>query len=58
MPKMMRILVALFITLPLILSVEVEPQKEEKKDYLHSASEIEHRVQEFKKKPKKKKIKF
>ena len=58
MPKMMRILVALFVTLPLILSVEVEPQKEEKKDYLHSASEIEHMVQEFKKKTEEEKDKI
>ena len=58
MPKMMRILVALFITLPLILNVEVEPQKEEKKDYLHSASEIEHMVQEFKKKTEEEKDKI
>ena len=58
MPKKMRILIALFVTLPLILSVEVEPQKEEKKDYLHSASEIEHMVQEFKKKTEEEKDKI
>ena len=58
MPKKMRILIALFITLPLILSVDVEPQKEEKKDYLHSASEIEHMVQEFKKKTEEEKDKI
>ena len=55
MPKMMRILVALFVTLPLIFSVEVEPQKEEKKDYLDSALEIEHRVEDFKKKNRRRK---
>ena len=54
----MRILIALFITLPLILSVDVEPQKEEKKDYLHSASEIEHRVEDFKKKTEEEKDKI
>ena len=58
MPKKMRILIALFITLPLFLSVDVEPQKEEKKDYLHSASEIEHMVQEFKKKTEEEKDKI
>ena len=58
MPKMMRILIALFITLPLFLSVDVEPQKEEKKDYLHSASEIEHRVEDFKKKTEEEKDKI
>ena len=58
MPKMMRILGALFVTLPLILSVEVEPQKEEKKDYLDSALEIEHRVEDFKKKTEEEKDKI
>ena len=58
MPKKMRILIALFVTLPLILSVEVEPQKEEKKDYLDSALEIEHRVEDFKKKTEEEKDKI
>ena len=58
MPKMMRILVALFVTLPLFLSVDVEPQKEEKKDYLDSALEIEHRVEDFKKKTEEEKDKI
>ena len=58
MPKKMRILVALFITLPLFLSVDVEPQKEEKKDYLDSALEIEHREEDFKKKTEEEKDKI
>ena len=58
MSKKMRILVALFVILPLTLSVEVEPQKEEKKDYLDSALEIEHRVEDFKKKTEEEKDKI
>ena len=47
MSKKIRILVTLFVSLPLILSVEVEPKKE---DYLRFAMRIEQKVEDFIKK--------